>query len=272
MAKFDQKDNLVIPGGVNAPGHNRINPGQKGIFNNLLSGLKDIVYPRICTICKKSLKDTASLDEVICAQCWGQIKKNIPPFCHSCGRHLERNNFIKNICLTCLRQPLYFDRAFSPCAYDGVLKDLIHDFKYKNKDYLGQTLSRLMIEFIKEYNLPLDPLDYIIPMPLYRSRMREREFNQAQVLSEHIAGEFNKEVLDNILVRTRYTRTQTELETQERFMNVKDSFSVTDEDGIRHRNILLVDDVLTTGATSSEAAYALKNAGANIVFVLTLAN
>lgn len=129
-----------------------------------------------------------------------------------------------------------------------------------------------MIEFIKEYSLPMDFINFIIPVPLHKTRLREREFNQAQVLSDYIAKEFNKDVLDDALMRCRYTKTQTELEESQRLLNVKGSFLVIKKGEIKSKNILLVDDVLTTAATSSEAAYVLKNSGANIVFVLTLAN
>jgi ComF family protein len=129
-----------------------------------------------------------------------------------------------------------------------------------------------MIGFIKEYSLPINDMDLILPVPLHTQRLREREFNQAGLLSRNIAAHFKKESCDNILRRSRPTKTQTDLETNQRFLNVKGSFSVNDKADLKGKNILLVDDVLTTGATSSEAALTLKNAGANIVFVLTLAN
>jgi ComF family protein len=242
------------------------------MLREFLSSLADIIYPRVCLVCKNSLKNVSSIDNSVCGQCWTKIKRNLPPFCHSCGRHLEKANFNKNICPSCLKKSLHFDRAFSPCVYEGVVKELIHKFKYNDKDYLGFTLSKLMIEFIKEYNLPIDCLDLIVPVPLHQTKLREREFNQAQVLSNYIAAEFNKKALDKTLIRNRLTKTQTELETKARFVNVQGSFAITGKEGLKDKNILLVDDVLTTGATSSEAAYVLKNAGANIVFVLTLAD
>lgn len=149
---------------------------------------------------------------------------------------------------------------------------MIHEFKYKGKAHLAKPLSKLMTEFIREYDLPIDYLDFIIPMPLHKTRLREREFNQAEALSRHIATEFNKNLAPQALIRHRLTRTQTELPINKRFLNVKESFSVAASYDLRNKNVLLVDDVLTTGATSSEAAHTMKNAGANIVFVLTLAN
>ncbi len=242
------------------------------MLRRLLRGLADIIYPKTCVVCRNNPKDVSLIDDVVCAGCWGKIKRNLPPFCHSCGRQLGKKNLTKNVCPECTRRKLHFDRAFSPCVYDGAIKDLIHEFKYKGKDYLGRTLSRLMIDFIKEYDLPVDYLDFVIPVPLYKTRLREREFNQAEILSNHIAGEFGKSVLKDTLLRHRPTETQTELAVDKRLLNVRDSFSVRRQDYIRGKNILLVDDVLTTAATCSEAACALKKAGANIVFVLTLAN
>jgi ComF family protein len=236
-----------------------------------IRGLVDIIWPKNCLICKNGL-GAASVDNVVCLECWSKVKRNSPPFCHFCGRHLEKKNLSKGVCPTCIRKQPYFDRAFSPCQYDGVIKELIHAFKYKGKDYLGTTLSRLMLEFIREYSVPMDLIDCIIPVPLHKTRLREREFNQAYILSKCIALQFNKKVLHNQLLRLRYTRPQVELLPQQRRENVRESFRMHKHSSLKSKNILLVDDVLTTGQTASWAAYALKRAGANIVFVLTVAN
>jgi len=233
--------------------------------------LKDIAYPKICLGCKTKL-DARLVDEYICSRCRLKIKKNVPPFCHSCGRHLDKDNRNKNICPACLRSKLHFDRAFSPCLYEGVLKELIHEFKYKGKTHLAKPLSGIMADFIREYDLPIEYMDFIIPIPLHKARQREREFNQAEVLSRHIAVEFNRGLDAGVLTRARLTETQTALPNNKRFANVDNCFSVAKDIDLRNKNVLIVDDVLTTGATSSAAAAALKEAGANIVFVLTLAN
>jgi len=237
----------------------------------LLRGLVDIIWPKNCFICKRSL-GSAAVNNVVCLQCWSKVKRNSPPFCHFCGRHLEKQNLAKGVCAACIRRQPYFDRAFSPCQYDGVIKELIHAFKYKGKEYLGTTLSRPMLEFIREYNVPMDLIDLVIPVPLHKTRLREREFNQAYILSKCIARQFNKKVLDNRLLRFRYTKPQVKLLPRQRLENVRESFRTPKNGSLKNKNILLVDDVLTTGQTASWAAYALKQAGANIVFVLTIAN
>ena len=240
-------------------------------IGKIFKGLVDIVYPKSCPVCKTRLQESASADMPVCTRCWLKIKKNVPPFCVRCGRHLEKKTFTKNVCPACTRKEFYFDRAFAACTYEGVLKDLIHEFKYKGKDYLGVALCSLLTDYIKEYNLPMEYLDVVIPVPLHGARLREREFNQAQVLALGIGQAFGKPVLP-VLVRHRPTRTQTELEPHQRQQNVRNSFRVLSGFAIKEKNALLVDDVLTTGATCSEAARTLKMAGANVVFVLALAN
>lgn len=241
------------------------------MLRRFLNNFIDIVYPKHCLICYNRLKSNA-LDNIVCLDCWSKIKKNVPPFCNRCGRHIESKEFPKNICGQCQRINLSFDRAFSPCLYEGVLKELIHQFKYNSKDYLGHTLSKLLIDFIKDYNIELKFFDLIVPMPLHKRKLREREFNQAQILSDFVASEFDIELSRNHLVRICDTSTQTDLTDKQRWLNVKDAFMVRQENELKRKNILLIDDVLSTGATCSEAARVLKNAGCGIVFVLTLAN
>jgi len=241
------------------------------MLQGLLKGLKDLVYPNCCLACKNKIELNEKQD-LICAGCWDKIEKNTPPFCAACGRHLDSEAIRKNTCLSCLGEKFYFDRAFSPCIYTGTIKKLIHEFKYANKDYLSKPFGQLMNTFIRDYYLPVEQVDFIIPVPLHKSRQREREFNQAELLSQQVADEFNKKVLKGALMRSKATKTQTELTFQERRQNLQRSFTVTRPELIKDTNLLLIDDVLTTGATANEAAKSLKSAGAKIVLLLTLAN
>ncbi|MBI4982691.1 MAG: ComF family protein [Candidatus Omnitrophica bacterium] len=246
------------------------------MLRNIITGLTDLIYPKTCLACKTKIttKETKAkaMSDFICSNCRNDIKVNLPPFCLSCGRQLDKRGFSKNTCSQCQRKIFHFDRALSPCTYTGTIKELIHEFKYKNKEYLAGELSKLMINFIKEYRLPIEYIDFIIPIPLHQTRLREREFNQADLLSKHIATEFNKDILPDAIYRARFTNTQTELDHDKRINNVKGCFSLTGKRNLKGRNIMLIDDVLTSGATSSEASRCLKEAGANVVFVLTLAN
>jgi ComF family protein len=129
-----------------------------------------------------------------------------------------------------------------------------------------------MCDLIKYYGLPLNYLDCIVPVPLDARKLREREFNQAQVLSKHIGEVFNMKVIPDALRRTRPTKSQAELDINSRLKNVEGCFALNARHSLRGKNVLLVDDVFTTGSTASEAAQAIKESGSGFVFVLTLAN
>jgi len=241
------------------------------MIRRFINNFIDVLYPKCCRICHQRLK-TNSVDNLICIDCWSKIKKNVPPFCRRCGRTIKNNCFLKNICPQCQRTDFAFDRAFSPCVYEGVVKELISQFKYKGNDYIGTSLSRLLIDFVEDYNLELKLFDLIIPVPLHPKKLREREFNQAQILSKCLADKFGMELSTNNLIRVRDTSTQTDLTDRERWRNMEGSFTVRNGSHLKRKNILLIDDVLTTGATCCEASHALKEAGVAVIFVLTLAN
>ena len=242
------------------------------MLRGLIKSLKDLIYPNCCLVCKNIIRPLDQ-QQSICSGCWDKIDKNLPPFCASCGRHLTPEAVGKNACPSCSKYKVnfYFDRAFSPCTYTGVVKKLIHEFKYSGKDYLGKPLGKLMSTFIRDYQLPIEHLDFVVPIPLHRSRKRQREFNQAEILSQEVTREFQKKLLTDTLIRVKPTKTQTELTWRERCQNVEKSFAVTKPELIKDLNLLLIDDVLTTGATSSEAAKCLKSSGARKVLLLTLA-
>lgn len=234
--------------------------------------LISLILPRTCPGCNKALRNKSGA-EIICHECWSSLKKNIPPFCHRCGRHINIDSGMSKICPECESKVIHFDRAFSPCIYEGLVKELIHKFKYGQRDDYGRILSRLLVEFIKEYNLPpIEHFDMLIPIPLHKQRLREREFNQSEILARYLSEEFPLQVSSDILLRNRNTVTQTGLTQDERCKNVENSFSVENVQKLKGKMVILIDDVLTTGATCSEAARVLKENGASIVFVLTAAN
>lgn len=233
----------------------------------LMHCVVNLVYPPRCAACNVK-RPSENAHNFVCAGCWAAIQRTVPPFCPSCGRHTAPGGR----CGLCIRQAPRFDRAFSPCLYTGVLKDIIHAFKYKGKNYLGRPLGSLMTSFIDEYNLPLHDIDFILPVPLHPARLREREFNQSEILGAGISKRLGKKMNTAVLKRTRQTRTQTELPPEQRLKNVAGSFSITEAGAVCDTRILLIDDVLTTGATASEAAATLKDAGAASVWLFTLAS
>ena len=236
-----------------------------------LDNLLNIVYPKICVSCRKPLQNKA-IDSCLCVGCWQNIKRNIAPTCAVCGRQIRTKLPTNRLCLRCRKEKIHFDQAFSPCIYEGVIRNLIHRLKYQNKEHLSPLLARLLIEFIKQRGIKLNTFDLLIPVPLHNTRLRQREFNQAELLARRLAEEFHLNTSYSNLWRKHYRKPQMQLEKQDRWNNIKGCFSLRYPAEIKHKNILLIDDVLTTGATCSEAAHILKAAGAAKVCVLTLAN
>ena len=239
------------------------------MFRTLWEGLVNIVYPNICLLCRRSINRDA---QSLCLNCISEIEKNIPPFCQKCGRHIYEANNELGLCLSCQKSQLHFKRAFSACFYEGKIKGLIALFKYKGKTALSKPLANILTDFIKQYRIPLQQIDAIMPIPLHSVRLREREYNQSQLLAREITKEFNLELDNHSLIRTKNTTPQIELNDKQRWQNVAGAFKLHKKQSVLDKRILLIDDLLTTGATCSEAAYVLKDNGAKEVYVLTLAS
>ncbi len=151
--------------------------------------------------------------------------------------------------------------------YGEAVAEAIHLFKYSGKADWAVPLGRLMASRVGEFG----SVDAIVPVPLHPRRLREREFNQSLLLAWEVGKRCGAPVLADHLRRLRWTKPQVELSGGERRKNVRRAFGVHNTHGIQGRSILVVDDVLTTGATVNECAHALKRAGARKVFILTLA-
>ena len=240
------------------------------MINSIAKAIQEILYPRYCLLCREKISSDDF--DPVCAGCMETIPLNSPPFCQKCGRKISGSYTTRSVCKDCFRNDFYFDRGWACCSYQGALKELIHYFKYKNRLSLERQLSEFMVNFIKGYRLPVNYCDYIIPVPLSKNRLREREFNQAQILARNVARYCGLNLLDNNLCRRRDTVSQAKLNKDARWQNMLDAFALKVPEMIKGKIILLVDDVLTTGATASESAKALKKSGASAVFVLTLAN
>jgi ComF family protein len=241
------------------------------MFRSWARSIVDLVYPRRCPACKRSSRGVAYLAFDICRDCWQSIAFNTPPFCAACGRHL-RETSPDVLCEKCRLSRPEFDRAFSPCVYDGTLKKLIHEFKYGGKDYLWQPLCSLLLDFIRDYRLPMGEIDGIVPVPLYPGRLREREFNQAELLAAGISRAHAIPLLAKALARTKQTARQTDLPPAGRRENVRGAFRVHEPAAVRGKRLLIVDDVLTTGSTAGAVSRALKEAGSAYCLVLTIAS
>jgi ComF family protein len=163
-----------------------------------------------------------------------------------------------------------FDFATSAYRSRGVVRDLIHQFKYNRQLHLRHLLARMMAEGFRDARLADRPPDAIVPVPLHPTRRREREFNQAEVLAV-LAGSRLGLPVEDCLRRTRYTLTQTHFHREERFENLDGAFAMRRGMHVAGKSLALVDDVLTTGSTADACARVLKEEGASAVVVITVA-
>jgi len=172
----------------------------------------------------------------------------------------------QGLCGLCSAGLIRFDAAYSYGGYDGPLRTLLHLFKYQRMRPLARPLGRLMVRA-----LPRDErFDAIVPMPIHWRRWMARGYNQSELLAREVGARSGLPV-ERLLRRTRHTPVQAGLTSRERRLNVKNSFAVPDPGRVGGRCLLLIDDVLTTGATLNAASGALKQAGAARIAILTLA-
>jgi len=220
---------------------------------HLLKDLIDLLLPPVCYICKRRLK---SEENIICNDCYSRIRLLSPPYCERCERPLPTPDI--KVCDTCIieRHPCSYIRGISP--YDGITEHLIILLKYNGKRGTAKILGRLMTQAILKEEIYRN-CEVIVPVPLHPTRKRERGYNQAELLGKELSVELNIPLVSDALIRVRATPSQTKLPSEERATNVKDAFVVNKQKIklIKDKTILLVDDVLTTGATLNECARTL---------------
>ncbi len=230
--------------------------------------LIDILYPRSCLICSDSIND--SLYDGACRDCLEKINLNVTPFCKKCGFPLKSATTTDSSCSKCRGKLYYFDRALSVSQYTGITRRCIQLFKYRRKLKIGKNLSRIMLRFLKEH-FSIDSIDLIMAVPLHRSKLKERGFNQAEILADFIRLNLKIPASFDNLKRVKNTLSQYQLPLEKRQLNIKDAFECTDKSFFAMKSVLIVDDIFTTGATLSECSRVLKNAGAKKVYTLTMA-
>jgi ComF family protein len=217
----------------------------------------DLVFPALCPVCEATLG--AGRRDPLCGTCWGSIARLGAPWCLVCGAALP--------CATCRATPPGYDYARAAALYEGGLRDALHAFKFGGRRALAGPLGDLAAEQCVG-SLP-DGIDALVPVPLARERERERGFNQAALLARRIGRRLAAPTRAGWLVRTRATRPQSDLSAAERRANVRGAFRACEV--VAGRHVLLIDDILTTGATLDACARALRAAGARRVGVLTVA-
>ena len=203
---------------------------------------------------------------------WSRVAFLEDPVCDGCGAGFEMDGgpFAAARCAACLAQPYAFDRARAACVYDDASRGLILKFKHGDQ----QPFAPLFARWIARSAAPLlDQADAVVPVPLHRLRLLSRRFNQAAEIARPLARDAGLDYLPDALIRTTHTTTQGGKSARGRRLNVRKAFEVSEAGRrrIRGRRILLVDDVLTTGATAEACARALIEAGARAVDLAVVA-
>lgn len=232
---------------------------------SLAKNLVNLVYPLHCAVCQKALDPEA--EAPVCSYCLTLIRRTPEPHCVSCGKPADTTGCV---CDDCLSDPPAFSFARSACIYDGAMKELIHQFKYRGKLSLAVTLSDIMACYLKDNDHLIKGVDRIIFVPIGSDRLRKRGFNQSKVIAQHMSEIFAIP-LDDCLEKCSHTKSQNELSREDRLANLKGSFRIKKGASLQGLTMLMVDDVMTTGATLGECAKVLKSAGAAEIRCITLA-
>ncbi len=236
------------------------------LLRNGLHGAIGIVYPPTCITCRAATGEAQAL----CPACWRGIGFIERPYCERLGTPFPVDLGAGLLSPAAIADPPVFARARAVCRFDGTARELVHRLKYGDRVELSLTLGRMMAQAGRE--LAADA-DLVLPVPLHRTRLWRRRFNQAAALAGIVSRETGLPLAATALTRIRRTRQQIGLTRAQRAENLQGAFHVSAaaRGQIEGRRILLVDDVLTTGATVNAASRALLRAGASAVDVLTFA-
>lgn len=228
----------------------------------------DGVFPRCCEACGEKVGGGQSGH--LCWDCGRRLHLITRPYCELCGDPCDGDLSGSYTCALCRRDPPAFTAARSAVRYRGVIQPLVQAFKYNAALHLTRELTGLL-EAAWRASLPPIIIDAIVPVPLHDTRRRERSYNQSELLAARLAKRMGRPLLTDCLVRTRPTVTQTGFNAEQRRRNVRGAFDVKNARWAEGRRLLVVDDVMTTGATLDACANVLRDAGAAAVVGLTVA-
>jgi ComF family protein len=232
----------------------------------IVSYLLDLLFPPKCIIC--SSYDTYSH---VCNKCWSKLSFISSPCCKICSFPFEFEDEQEVICGHCIADVPLYNKSISLFRYDEYSKKLIQQFKYKDQLHILNYLVNLLANVGKEL---IEQADIIIPVAMYKYKLLKRGYNQSALLAMKIASMYNNlDYIPEMLVKRKNTISQSGLNRKQRSKNIRSSFALNPElqNRVKGKRILLIDDVITTGATINECCKVLCSADPSKIFVLTLA-
>jgi len=243
-----------------------LNQGKKMPLAALFKRGLDFVLPPLCFGCRGAVETQGGL----CSTCWSRLKFITRPHCEACGYPFPHEMPKGMLCAACHQKKPEYDKALAALAYDPSSRPLVLSFKHGERTEGLKTMARWMKTAGEEL---LSDTGLIVPVPLHPRRLWRRRYNQSALLALALGAEAGKAVDVLALARKKNTPSQGGLNRHQRRRNVRAAFQVPKNKGgqVKGKNILLVDDVMTTGATVENCARALKKAGAGKIYVLTLA-
>ena len=226
------------------------------------------LYPETCQLCNN--RRAKSAEGLVCSHCWSQVRFIRPPFCERCGLPFVGDLTTPFECANCREMELHFSAARSAVVASGVVLEAIHRYKYQRALWFEPFLADLLVREAGPM-LREQKWDLLVPVPLHPTKKREREFNQAERLAERLSAATGIPLNANWLRRVLPTSTQTRLTREQRAANMRGAFAMASAERLLGERIVLLDDVFTTGATTSACAKVLQTAGAGEVCVWTVA-
>lgn len=245
------------------------------MFREHLKQLASLVYPAVCVGCASPLSNPAKhvdvdFQESWCLDCWIRLPESWQRGCPKCGAFVKRPNEFDDRCALCRDIPLRFDSAVALGNYQGMLKRLVLDLKRDMSEQLAFQLGRLLGLRLMQ-NEFFDQVDFLVPVPIHWYRRFRRGFHAASVIAEGVRLTTGVPIQGRMLRCERLTKKQGTLTGPKRFQNVKEAFKLRPLVTVSDSTIVVVDDVMTSGATMSELARTLRKSGAKAVHGSVLA-
>ncbi len=230
----------------------------------------NLLYPPSCVLCKKECMDA----NLLCCSCWSKMIMFTHNICKKCGNYIftdmedrvEMCSYEK-----CCNDHHVYISATSAIYYNDIAKKLVAKLKYTADFKVMKIIGVLLSNLISRYEY--DMIDVVLPVPLHKSRMRQRKYNQSAILGRIISQKISKKCYEDILIKVQNTPYQSDLNQRQRLKNLKNCFSIkeTKKCFLKDKNVLIIDDVITTGSTLNECSETLLRHGVNSVYCISFA-